>query len=481
MFDTIRAMASPVKYEFVDKVPEDHQCTVCTNILTNPVLAECCGQHFCKACLDHWLATAKNSCPYCREKINFITSKHMKRHVDSLKMYCPNRSKGCDKITAVGECNQHLKKCLFVEVSCTKKCGERMLRKELQDHEDNKCPNRLVQCQYCNTEGEHKEITANSHLDICPSFPISCPNNCGHEKIQRKKLADHQKVCPLEPVKCPFFEAKCTKLIPRKDLAAHKASNIEHHLELVMTETVTLKQKQEAAKHEAIILKQKLEAAKHEAIILKQKLEAAKHEAIILEQKLEAEKEAMKNEAKIQQQHLSLRFDALAFCVAKQLGTIDSNPRNTQAAIKNIKSSLETMTTMLAPGDTRYTLPLVEVAENIARSASFYVTPGYKMYVKFDGKSYTVYLEKGEHDHKLKWPMSEMEIELSFTENAQAETITMCTKKICTRCGNGVIMNRVEGYQTEREMFDGGVLKRIGTGTQRASLFLIVREHDCKR
>ncbi len=88
----------------------------------------------------------------------------MKRAIDSLKIYCPNRSKGCDKITTLGECNKHLEKCLFVEVcimhTCTKKCGERMLRKELQDHEDNKCPNRRVQCQYkyyCTLEGMHKE------------------------------------------------------------------------------------------------------------------------------------------------------------------------------------------------------------------------------------------------------------------------------------------------------------------------------------
>ncbi len=42
----------------------------------------------------------------------------MKRAIDSLKIYCPNRSKGCDKITTLGECNKHLEKCLFVEVSC---------------------------------------------------------------------------------------------------------------------------------------------------------------------------------------------------------------------------------------------------------------------------------------------------------------------------------------------------------------------------
>ena len=205
----------------------------------------------------------------------------MKRAIDSLKIYCPNRSKGCDKITTLGECNQHLEKCLFVEVSCTKKCGERMLRKDLKVHEIKKCPNRRVQCQYCNTEGMHKEIRTKIHLDKCVDFPICCPNNCGHEKIHRWNLAGHQEVCPLEPVKCPFLEAGCTEMIARKYLAEHKASNTEHHLELVMTETVTLKQNAKKFEQKATEFEQ-----------------------------------------------LSLKFDGLASCVTKQLDNITHSPHH---------------------------------------------------------------------------------------------------------------------------------------------------------
>ena len=427
-------MASPVNYEFVDKVPEDHQCTICTNILTDPVLTGCCGQLFCSGCLKNWLKKQR-TCPHCQNaNSRFIKDLQMKQAIDSLNIYCPNRSKGCDKIPTLSVCNQHLEKCLFVEASCTMKCGEKMLRKDLLDHKD-KCRNRLVQCQYCNTEGMHKEITANSHIDNCPSFPTSCPNNCGHEKIQRWVLADHQKVCPLEPVKCPFFEAGCTELIPRKNLAAHKASNTEHHLELMMIHTV-----QKAKK---------------------------------LEQ-------------------LSRKFDGLASCVTKQLGIIDSNPQNTQAAVKNIKSSLETMTTMLAPGDTRYYLPLVKESEYKARSASFYIKPGYKMYVSIDGQdNCTVYLEKGEYDHQLKWPMPEMEIELRTKENK-----ILYRAIICTECGRAV--NRLEGDRTKQDITNPAreTLETFGTpiNPQRATLdeyaalevvrdfvFVMVTEHLCKR
>ncbi len=97
-------------------------------------------------------------------------------------------------------------------------------------------------------------------------------------------------------------------------------------------------------------------------------------------------------------EQLTFKFDALASCVTNQLSTIDSDPR-TQAVIKNIKSSLETMTTMLAPcmhaGDTRYYLPLVKESESTARSASFYIKPGYKMYVSmFANEHFWVYTQR---------------------------------------------------------------------------------------
>ncbi len=84
------------------------------------------------------------------------------------------------------------------------------------------------------------------------------------------------------------------------------------------------------------------------------------------------------------------------------------------------------MTTMLAPGDIRYFLPLVKVTWCKARSASFYIEPGYKMYVDIDNAdNCRLYLEKGEHDHQLKWPMPEMEIEL----NSVLQRIKSCIEK----------------------------------------------------
>lgn len=44
------------------------QCPICLDTLAQPVLATCCGQSFCKDCLDGALAVA-DACPMCRESL----------------------------------------------------------------------------------------------------------------------------------------------------------------------------------------------------------------------------------------------------------------------------------------------------------------------------------------------------------------------------------------------------------------------------
>ena len=149
-------MASQVSYVFVDKVPEDYQCSICTNILTNPVLIECCGQHFCEVCLEKWLAK-QQTCPHCRDtSIKYITSRHMQRNINGLRIYCSYRPKGCSKISTVGDYASHLTECLFVEVVCENLCGEAVIRKDPKHHISTECPNRKVKCVYCQEAGMHK-------------------------------------------------------------------------------------------------------------------------------------------------------------------------------------------------------------------------------------------------------------------------------------------------------------------------------------
>ena len=42
------------EYKFVKELPDDYQCMICTKVLNEPHLTDCCGQHFCQACLKQW-------------------------------------------------------------------------------------------------------------------------------------------------------------------------------------------------------------------------------------------------------------------------------------------------------------------------------------------------------------------------------------------------------------------------------------------
>ena len=224
--------------EFIDKVPEGHHCTICTKVFGEPVLTECCGQHFCKQCLENWFQKTHKrtkTCPHCRSKeFNYIVDLRLKRDINGLKIFCPNRKQGCDRIFACGELDSHLATCSFVTVVCKNNCGISLLRINKRQHRKQLCPRRKVKCQHCGVSGTHLDITT-SHLETCPDVPIVCPRKCGEMGIKRKDLETHKQKCSLEPVQCPFFEAGCKEEIPRKDLDVHTSSSTQQHLQLVMT------------------------------------------------------------------------------------------------------------------------------------------------------------------------------------------------------------------------------------------------------
>ncbi len=433
---------SSVDLEFVDKVPEDNLCSICTNILSEPVIVECCGQLFCEECLKKWIQRQK-TCPHCRNtELKYIKNRRMKRIIDGLRIFCPNRSKGCDKISNKNECSAHLKTCLFVEVPCTNDCGLKMLRKEIENHIARKCPKRKVKCQYCKEESFYKEITTKGHLDKCLFFPLDCPNNCWHGKIQRKDLMDHQKECPLEPVKCPFFDAGCKHEMPRKELTAHKASNAASHLELVMIMAMNTQHQLEAMTRTAQTTQDQLDQVTQKSEATQETVEKAVNNEPKVEMHTakarQDELKATQDELKVTQdelKQLAIKFDGLASCVTRHLFV---NPQNLPA-MNHIKTALQAMTTMLDQSK-QYCLPLVTTTEDVIRSPSFYVRPGYKMCV-----SNGVYLLKGEYDDKIEWPMPKMNIELITVDNRRFRTIT-----ICVLCGDTI--NRVKNDQTAKEI-----------------------------
>ena len=158
-------------------LPDDYQCMICTKLLKEPHLTDCCGQRFCQACLEQWFKKqAKKMCPHCRsETFTHIRDLPLKRKIDVLEVYCPNQAEGCEKIMKLGALDDHKNECGFAKVKCPRGCQS-------------------------------------------------------VDEIKRKDLKKHAEVCPLEEVQCPFSEAGCDASILRKDLNAHIETSCQEHL-----------------------------------------------------------------------------------------------------------------------------------------------------------------------------------------------------------------------------------------------------------
>ena len=252
--------------EFVQEVFDRLNCQICTKVLRDPHLAVCCGQHFCKSCLNKWFARqGKESCPHCRaegEAFHHVINKGLRgrprSEINQLKIRCNNHREGCQWTGEMGALKKHLESdngCGFVTVECPNKCindfGDMMVmkRKNAHKHLTQSCYLRPHLCSYCGLKDTYEAITGMrcdkyyiigeddyfGHEAECPEAPLTCLNMCGCNTImKRKDMESHRSQCPQEPVRCPFAEAECNVVVRRHQLEDHMTSNLDLQLHLLM-------------------------------------------------------------------------------------------------------------------------------------------------------------------------------------------------------------------------------------------------------
>ncbi len=209
------------------KVPDKLVCSICMKVLCQPRLTECCGQHFCEACLAHWAQRGTYTCPHCRQQqFVHIRNKALRREINQLTVTCYHRDDGCTWTGELGGLDCHLSAdCGHVKVNCPNGCclpgTSKLKRMELTAHLQSRCYLRKYKCEYCGYEDTYGAITGrfgdliavnNHYSDDCPNYLLKCPNRCGVENIKRKDMTGHINQCPRELVECPN---KCrTKVRP---------------------------------------------------------------------------------------------------------------------------------------------------------------------------------------------------------------------------------------------------------------------------
>ena len=137
---------------FVEEPPKalQSECPVCLLILREPNQATCCGNSFCKECIDR-VKTNNQPCPTCREgDFNLFHNKGLQQSLYDFEVYCSHKSKGCEWRGELRELEKHLNSepptdkslegCPFTVIKCPLNhtgCEVKLPRKEMKEHVNN--------------------------------------------------------------------------------------------------------------------------------------------------------------------------------------------------------------------------------------------------------------------------------------------------------------------------------------------------------
>ena len=214
-----------VQYVFLDnpvRLLEELKCSVCLELLSDPVVTSC--KHlFCGKCIKD-----QHTCPTCREEFTTMEDVVSTRVIGAFKVKCPNSSEGCEWQGELGDAEEHLeKKCQQQTVECPNGCGEKKKRELLQNHIEHDCPNRRYTCPHCAHVGVYKDITT-VHYTNCRDFPLPCPAKC-RQKITRKNMESHLSTeCPEEYISCKYATFGCDTAVRRREKESHISDDTLH-------------------------------------------------------------------------------------------------------------------------------------------------------------------------------------------------------------------------------------------------------------
>ena len=156
-----------------------------------------------------------------------------KREIKSLRVKCNNIERNCQWEGTVGTLEAHVDTCSFALVPCTNKCKDHnddiihFMRKSLNKHLKNDCPNRDHKCEYCGEKGTYAHITQ-IHDKICELKILPCPNKCT-KIMQRRDIEKHVELeCEYTVIACKFKNIGCTTEMKRGDMAAHEQDDSLH-------------------------------------------------------------------------------------------------------------------------------------------------------------------------------------------------------------------------------------------------------------
>ena len=224
-----RALPCGYDCEFVERPPAQVQCEcpVCLLVLRDPQQVKCCGNSFCKVCIDHVVKDG-TPCPTCNGvAFSIFPNQGLRRTLGGFRVCCSNKDEGCEWVGELGDLERHLNSkpsperqlegCLFEEVACVY-CACLFQRRYISPHQSNdECPKRPYACKHCGHDATYEEVMQGHYRALVEVQ--------SREPEQQVDLLG----CPLEIVTCDFHGVGCQVELPRRDVPAHLSRKVVSH------------------------------------------------------------------------------------------------------------------------------------------------------------------------------------------------------------------------------------------------------------
>ncbi len=193
-------------YVFVSCTTKSLECSICLLTVRDPHVSSCCGNQFCYVCINR-IQQDDKPCPLCNES-SFTTFLHkgVAREIKAMKVYCPEKTQGCDWQGELGQVKQHLNPapgsgeigCSFVIVDCMFQCGRQFRRGFIRNHEAEGCSKRPAKTSLVQDEmallREHLNSLATENLSFKKDIKVLQQEN---RDIQKRNLGLEAQVSSL--------------------------------------------------------------------------------------------------------------------------------------------------------------------------------------------------------------------------------------------------------------------------------------------
>ena len=220
-----------------------------------------------------------------------------KREIQALPVKCDNVGRTCTWVGTVSTLRQHMDTCEFAFVPCPNQCrDEPFMKRDLDNHLEEDCPNREHSCEHCGEKGTYSFITE-VHYQSCQKKTLPCPNGC-KVTMKRQHVEEHVATeCELAVIPCKYQRLGCDVELEKRDIASHEEDD-KLHLRMAIDTTVKLEQKVDE-------LERDLKCFSEKTTNLEQNLKNATQESANLERNLE---KALDNIARLEGKVATIKF-----------------------------------------------------------------------------------------------------------------------------------------------------------------------------